>query len=671
MEMKRPPLSPIATTLLLRCARMVDASVDVLLEEFEPNLKTEKENSSRKLVEFCCSKTVGSFCCDLEEKIIDGSFSRFTFDMMLAWESPSSVDEQCYSEGLAKEKEDREEALRRNGGRIDDDISLFYSDLLPLLVNEEGSVGEDAFVWMVSLFPLAADVVNARFTFEALTAPTAGRLHFPAYDRFLKEMDKCIKYLQKQQTPTGMELAEDEFILHVEGTAKTQRVVRHIGMTSWPGRLTLTNKALYFEASGALSYENALKIDLSRSVLGHRLSTTSTGPWGVPLFDKAITYESEQQTEPVVLEFPEMTSSTRRNHWLTLVKEIILLHDFISKYNIKSPSKSWEIHARTIFGILRLHAAREMLRLSPPTPTNFLIFSLLDELPKGDYVLEDLSNSLKAIDGIHPSSATSVLKGLKMSCPIDSTMEIEEVLEKQSSEKADSLASLELSINQVREEAKEASIAKATIEELKDEGITDSCLVLMELLNLLKKALPWFEGILAWERPSITIGVLAMALLVTYKEWFGYALATVLMSVVGFMLWARRKSLRDEYIEIPVPISPDQMIMKNLALVKHTLDKLRAVLQTTNITALKIQSILVSRAPKHANLVMWVASGIAAVLMIVQLKFILMGMIIYLFCIYNTTNRIRKSIPSDKSDRRLKEWWDSIPVAPVHIIRNT
>jgi len=41
--------------------------------------------------------------------------------------------------------------------------------------------------------------------------------------------------LQKQATPSGMELAEDEYILHVEGTASSQRVVRHIGTTSWPG----------------------------------------------------------------------------------------------------------------------------------------------------------------------------------------------------------------------------------------------------------------------------------------------------------------------------------------------------------------------------------------------------------------------------------------------------
>lgn len=47
--------------------------------------------------------------------------------------------------------------------------------------------------------------------------------------------NSCIKRLQKQAKPKGAELADDEFILHVDGTATTQRVVRHIGGTSWPG----------------------------------------------------------------------------------------------------------------------------------------------------------------------------------------------------------------------------------------------------------------------------------------------------------------------------------------------------------------------------------------------------------------------------------------------------
>lgn len=45
-------------------------------------------------------------------------------------------------------------------------------------------------------------------------------------------------------TPTGTELAEDEFILHIEGTAGTQRVVRHIGTTSWPGHQS--DQELYY-----------------------------------------------------------------------------------------------------------------------------------------------------------------------------------------------------------------------------------------------------------------------------------------------------------------------------------------------------------------------------------------------------------------------------------------
>ena len=60
-----------------------------------------------------------------------------------------------------------------------------------------------------------------------------------------------------------------------------------------PGRLTLTNYALYFEASGVVTYEDALKIDLSENK-EHSVRPVSTGPWGAPLFDKAILYESSE-----------------------------------------------------------------------------------------------------------------------------------------------------------------------------------------------------------------------------------------------------------------------------------------------------------------------------------------------------------------------------------------
>jgi hypothetical protein len=59
------------------------------------------------------------------------------------------------------------------------------------------------------------------------------------------------------------------------------------------GRLTLTNYSVYFEAMGVITYDDALKIDLSKNI-SHTVKPAATGPWGAPLFDKAIIYESPE-----------------------------------------------------------------------------------------------------------------------------------------------------------------------------------------------------------------------------------------------------------------------------------------------------------------------------------------------------------------------------------------
>lgn len=184
-----------------------------------------------------------------------------------------------------------------------------------------------------------------------------------------------------------------------------------------------------------------------------------------------------------MLEFPEVTSSTRRDHWLALIKEIMFLNQFLSKYNIECPIRRWEMHARTILGIIRLHGAREMLRISPPVPTKFLIFSLYDEIPKGDYVLQELAESLKRVNSGHPCSASSILRSMSISRPIisDAELEVKEAIKPYEgvSSPDGSASSLETAINQAMEEEKEVLIAKATTEELNEEGVTDSIMVLL------------------------------------------------------------------------------------------------------------------------------------------------------------------------------------------------
>ncbi|KAM1332338.1 hypothetical protein TB2_008249 [Malus domestica] len=688
--MRLKHLSSIANDVVQKCALKLDTPVDKLVEEFETIWKTDetapvgaatissnnnnnRNSYGRKFVEFCSAKVMQScdMCKTIEEKIANGSFSRFTFDMMLAWEMPTSADEESFTECVAKEKEEKKSPQKCLSEQ--DDISLFYSDLMPLLVDNEKNVGEDAFVWMGSLVPLVTDVVNGRFTFETLTVPTGNRLHFPSYDKFLKEIDRCIKYLAKHAKPKGVELADDEFILHVEGTASTQRVVRHIGGTSWPGRLTLTNYALYFEASGVLTYEDALKIDLSKD-MEQTVKPASTGPWGAPLFDKAIIYESPELSEEIVLEFPEVTSSTRRDLWLALSKEIMLMHRFLAKYEINCPIQAWEMHSRTILAITRLHAAREMLRISPPPPTRFLIFSLFDEIPKGDYVLEELAESLKKSNSGHPCSASSILRSMNLSesmiiSGLDQEMEVgsSENATPTPSGQVENSSLLETAINQSREEEKDIAIAKATTKELKEEGISESATIFLELLRPLRNSVPWFEEVLMWERPSTTLTVVAATLVVTYQEWVGIALAALFIWLVAKMVRARLQRLDIKCNEIVVCTASDQSTIESIVSAQRGMQTVQEMMQIANVSILKLWSIYISKARKHANVAMVLLSATAIFFTVVPVKFVIMAAI---FCCFSSTlaSRLGMGKGENQSSRRLREWWDSIPVIPVRVV---
>ncbi|KAG6750795.1 hypothetical protein POTOM_045310 [Populus tomentosa] len=713
-NLKMKHQSSIANDVIHRCAQKLGISVEKLVEEFEAGWKQEIGDYSRKLLEFCCSKALTVECPHIQEKIIDGSFSRLTFDMMLAWEMPTSQDEESYMEQVGKGREDRK--LPANVPEEQDDIPLFYTDLMPLLVNEEPSIGEDAFVWLGSLVPLVVDVVNGRFAFETLTAPTGHRLFFPGYKKFLQEIDKCIKHLQKHAKPKGVELADDEFILHVEGTASSQRVVRHVGGTSWPGRLTLTNYALYFEAMGVITYDDALKIDLSKNI-SHTVKPAATGPWGAPLFDKAIIYESPEFSEGIVLEFPEMTSSTRRDHWLALVKEVMLMHQFLSSYNVECPIQAWEMHARTISGIIRLHAARELLRISPPSPTKFLIFALFDELPKGDYVLEQLAESLKKVNSGHPCSACSILRTMNMSQSVLPGVEVEAVGKEctSASGQDDIPSSLESAINQVREEAKEVEIAKATTEVLKEDGIGESATVLMELLKPLENVVPWFQDVISWRRPSTTLTMIVASLVIIYKEWVGKSIAAGLLSLVLKMILARHGRSQDKCNEVVVCSGSNQKTtMESIVAAQFGLKNVHEMMQLANISILKIQSLIHTKARKcskhywtdlhvmlmflarsvlsssitlirildsmsfasikssrrclqQADMVMAAMTVLAIILAVVPLKYMLIAITLHSIIM---TSKLGRHFGNAQGSRRLKEWWDSIPIVPIHVVQD-
>lgn len=86
-------------------------------------------------------------------------------------------------------------------------------------------------------------------------------------------------------------------------------------------------------------------------------------------------------------------------------------------------------------------------------------------------------------------------------------------------------------------------------------------------------------------------------------------------------------------------------------------------LQILALLFLEIGNVLSSA--QHADTVL-VAMGISAILFaVIPLRFILVGVTI---CGFVTNSKVWKRLQSDRGNRRLKEWWDSIPVVPIRVV---
>jgi ADP-glucose pyrophosphorylase len=94
-------------------------------------------------------------------------------------------------------------------------------------------------------------------------------------------------------------------------------------------------------------------------------------------------------------------------------------------------------------------------------------------------VLEELPDSLRKVNSGKPCSASSILKSVHIDGPVISNTIVDEASQLDKSvDVRDDSPSLDSAIKQSREEEKRVLVAKATTEELKDEGVTDSVLVL-------------------------------------------------------------------------------------------------------------------------------------------------------------------------------------------------
>ncbi|MCO5566711.1 hypothetical protein L7F22_020390 [Adiantum nelumboides] len=637
-------LSSTANSVAVYSAKVLSTTVDNLWHEFNRTAQAAGKghlDNARCFLECCCFKAF-SILTSYEDHLHDIYFRRYTFDCMVAWEKPTAS--QPSSQDVNFEPRPKEEE--------DDDALLFYTDLLPMLVDVQDTFGIDAFVRIAPRITIVADTVTAYSQFETLTAPTSGRIPFPVYDKYLGALEKHVKELSAKQEYVhvhNLPVAEEELVLEVDGMSQT--VIQHVGSKAFSGRLTLTDHALYFEPSSIMSYRDAVKFSLAAD-LEHEVTEDLSGPWGSRIFDKAITYKNSSLDTPIVFEFPDLIGSTRRDYWLSLIQEIVDCHMFIRKYHLEESSQP-EAIARAVLGIIRLQAIRDCIQVLPTKPGALLVYSSAENfLSWGDLVLEALANAIKdaimhaeeeaksAFDKSDgsiavPNSAVRLLQCLLVWQDSKSSVVVYKV-------KPGKLTPLERAVIEARNTSKQTQNVKALEKDVKLDGIGTNIAVMNELLKPVIAIALWLRDVLSWNRPL---------------ETFHFA---VILAYIIYKVTNKAAKYQEIVVQSPSGVSLDQVVTAQRAI-----SQLQGILQATTVVLLKTWALVLSVNPEATNLLVCVVFSLVLGLALISFRVLALAIHVAIF-----TSTLKNRTSGSKLHRRLRELWHSIPPLPVCLVES-
>ncbi|XP_027359440.1 uncharacterized protein LOC113868072 isoform X2 [Abrus precatorius] len=636
-------LSPIANLVVRRCSKILRISSSELQESFNQEASESLKHPSRyarNLLEYCCFKAL-SLTTQMTGHLFDKTIRRLTFDMMLAWEAPAAASQ-------------------------------------PLInVDEDVSVSLEAFCRIAPAIPIIANVIISEYLFEVLSSSTGGRLQFPIYDKYLTGLERAIRKMKTNSESSllsAIRSSRGEKILEVDGTVTTQPVLEHVGISTWPGRLILTDHALHFEALRVVSYDKPKRYDLADD-LKQIVKPELTGPWGTRLFDKAVFYSSVALSEPVVLEFPELKGHARRDYWLAIIQEILNVHRFISKYRIKGVAQE-EALWKAVLGILRLQAIQDISSTIPIQNDALLMFNLCDQLPGGDLILETLANisNIRELDqdndfrggsGMYSISALDMVSnlgfvfGASSNNSNESRIAVGEI-------SVGEMTSLERAVKESKNSQKKVISAQATVDGVKVDGIDTNLAVMKELLFPLNELRKSLQSLADWDDPWKSLGFCLFFSYIIYRGWLGYAVALVLILLAAFMIITRCFSQGRPVPEVKVIAPPPMNTMEQLLAVQNAVSQAEQLIQDLNIILLKFRGLLLSIFPQATEKLAFGFLSTALILAFFPIKYVVMLLFLEFFTRYSPPRKAS----TERWSRRLKEWWFSIPAAPVTLERD-
>ncbi|KAL5544787.1 hypothetical protein UlMin_008571 [Ulmus minor] len=632
-------LSPLANIVVRRCSKILGVPTTELQESFNQEASNSIKHPSRfarNFLEYCCFKAL-ALSTQVTGHLAERNFRRLTYDMMVAWEAPAAASQPVVT--------------------VDEDIS----------------VGIEAFSRIAPAVPIIANIIISENLFEVLTSSTGGRLQFSIYDKYLSGLERAIRKMRTQSESPVLcthRSSKGEKILEVDGTVTTQPVLEHVGISTWPGRLTLTDHALYFEALRVVSFDKAKRYDLSDD-LKQVVKPELTGPWGTRLFDKAVLYKSISLSEPVVIEFPELKGHTRRDYWLAVIGEILYAHRFIKKFQIKGVQQN-EALSKAVLGILRLQAIQELSSATPLRCEGLLVFNLCDQLPGGDLILEtlasmstsrelDRTNSSSAGEGMYSISSmdmVSNLFGSSSNSPRESGLVVGEMT-------VGEMTSLERAIKESREDYEKVVVAQATVDGVKVDGIDTNLAVMKELLFPMQELGNCLLSLAYWEDPLKSLVFCCVFTYIICRQWMGYTCAAILVFMAIFMVLTRFCSQGKPVDEVKVLAPPPMNTMEQLLAVQNAISQAEGFIQDGNIVLLKFRALLLSIFPQASEKFAIALLIMALILALIPSKYVILLIFLELFTRYSPPRKAS----TERWMRRLREWWFSIPAAPVLLER--
>ncbi|XP_028788128.1 uncharacterized protein LOC114744111 isoform X1 [Neltuma alba] len=670
-------LSLAAVTCIEQFSRMNGLTGKKMQKIYEALVPESVYRDARNLVEYCCFRFLSRDSSDIHPSLKEPAFQRLIFITMLAWENP-------YSDELSTMPEK----------------ASFQSKL----------VTEEAFVRLAPAVSGVVDRPTAHNLFKALAGDRGG-ISLSLWLTYINELVKVYEGHKSYHIPVFPQLSEERILCI--GSNSKRPVLKWEKNMAWPGKLTLTDRAIYFETVGLLGEKKALRLDLSGE--GLRVEKAKVGPLGSSIFDSAVSISlgPDSESDTWVLEFVDLGGDMRRDVWYALLSEIIALHKFVREYGPDDSDES--LHdvygsrkgkeratASAINGIARLKVLQHLRKLLDD-PSKLVQFSYLKNAPHGDIVLQTLAVNYwsgplvtgfmntrnKLIQETRPSN--ELPDSRNHAFDIDGSVYLQKWMKspswasgpstnfwKSSSTKQGLVLSKNLVVADLSLVERAAITCKkkhqavektqATIDAATLQGIPSNIDLFKELMFPLSLTVRNFEKLRRWEEPQMTVAFLGVVYTVISRNLLSYVFPITLMILGAGMLTIRglkeQGRLGRSFGKVTIRDQPPSNTIQKIIAVKDAMRDVESYMQQVNVALLKMRAILLSGHPQVTTEVALLLLSSASVLLIIPFKYILSFLILDLF---TRELEFRREMVK-RFISMMRERWHAVPAAPVVVL---